>query len=69
MFSKFNKGYSVGDILDSYFTFIKTPNIISEDHKYKIIKLICKYITIFHTIHEDEVELALFANELKKNLI
>lgn len=57
-------GYSVMDILDNYFVFVKTTNIITETEKYKIIKLLCKYITIFHNIHEDEIELALFTNNL-----
>jgi len=26
--------------------------------------LLCKYISIFHNIHEDEIELALFTNNL-----
>ena len=55
------------DILDSYFLFVKTTNIIDETSKYNLIKHICKYISIFHTIHEDEIELALFTNELIKN--
>ena len=59
----YKKGYSVGDILDSYFKFIKITKIINEKNKYNIIKLICKYITIFHTIHEDEIELILFTND------
>ena len=68
IFSIFNKGYSVMDILDSYFFFIKTTTILNEQRKYKLIKHICKYISIFHTIHEDEIELALFTNELNKNI-
>ena len=60
----FDNGYSVMDILDNYFLFIKTTNMLSEDKKYEIIPLICKYITIFHNIHEDEIELALFTNNL-----
>ena len=68
IFSISDKGYSVMDILDSYFLFIKTTNILEEDNKYKIIKIICKYISIFHTLHEDEIELALFTNELNKNI-
>jgi hypothetical protein len=58
------KGYSVMDILDNYFIFIKTTSILSEEQKYKIIPYICKYITVFHNIHEDEIELALFTNNL-----
>ena len=60
----YDRGYSVMDILDNYFLFIKTTPILSEDEKYKIIPLICKYITIFNNIHEDEIELGLFTNRL-----
>ena len=59
-----NKGYSVTDILDSYFTYLKHTNILDEDVKYKIIPIICKYITIFHNIHEDEIELYFFTNNV-----
>jgi len=68
IFSISNKGYSVMDILDSYFLFIKTTSLINEDKKYKIIKLICKYISLFHTLHEDDIELAMFTNELNNNI-
>uniref|UniRef100_A0A6C0EQR0 ATPase AAA-type core domain-containing protein n=1 Tax=viral metagenome TaxID=1070528 RepID=A0A6C0EQR0_9ZZZZ len=64
----YDKGYSVMDILDNYFIFIKNTNILNEDEKYKIIPFICKYITIFHNIHEDEVELSLFTNNLINTL-
>ena len=64
IFSIFNKGYSVMDILDCYFLFIKTTETIEEEKKYKIIKIICKYISYFHTIHEDEVELVFFTKDL-----
>ena len=60
----YDKGYSVMDILDNYFIFIKSTDILSDDEKYKTIQYICKYITIFHDIHEDEIELALFTNNL-----
>lgn len=60
----YDKGYSVMDILDNYFTFIKTTNILTEDQKYNIIPYICKYISIFHNIHEDEIELSFFTNNI-----
>ena len=63
-----DKGYSVMDILDNYFLFIKTTNILTEDEKYIILPFICKYITIFYNIHEDEIELALFTNNLIENI-
>ena len=64
----YDRGYSVMDILDSYFTFIKMTDILNEDIKYKLIMLICKYITIFNTVHESEIELSLFTRDLIKNL-
>ena len=68
MYSIYDKGYSVMDILDNYFLFVKITNILNEDEKYAIIPFICKYITIFHNIHEDEIELALFTNNLIQNI-
>lgn len=64
VYNIYNQGYSVIDILDNYFQYIKITDIIEEEYKYNIIKLLCKYITIFHIIHEDEIELALFTNNL-----
>lgn len=69
LYDLFDKGYSVMDIYDNYFIFIKATDLLSEDHKYKIIKLLCKYITIFHNIHEDEIELTLFTNNLTQLLV
>ena len=68
IYELYNKGYSVMDILDNYFIFIKTTNILTEEQKYKIIPYLCKYISIFHNIHEDEIELSLFTNNLVKIL-
>ena len=60
----FERGYSVMDILDNYFMYVKNTALLTEDEKYQIIPFICKYITIFNTIHEDEIELALFTNNI-----
>lgn len=57
-------GYSVTDILDSYFTYIKCTHTLPESCKYAVIPVLCKYITVFHDIHEDEIELKFFTNAL-----
>lgn len=57
-------GYSVIDILDNYFVYIKISEQLNEENKYKITILICKYITKFYNLHEDEIELAFFTNNL-----
>lgn len=59
-----DKGYSVMDILDSYFHFVKNTNLLNENEKYEFIEIICKYIHNFYNIHEDEIELAFFTNNL-----
>jgi len=66
IFTISKKGYSVMDILDSYFRFCKITDILPENKKYEIIALILKYIAIFHTLHENDIELALFTNQLFK---
>ena len=62
--SIFEKGYSVIDILETYFLYVKNTTILNESLKYNIIKTITKYISYFYTKHEDEIELYLFTNEI-----
>ena len=64
LFQLNDEGYSVLDILDNYFLFVKLTPLFDEDTKYRITSLVCKYITIFHNIHEHDIELALFTNNL-----
>jgi len=64
LYSIYDKGYSIMDILDNFFLYIKITDLLSEYEKYIIIPYICKYITIFHNIHEEEIELALFTNNV-----
>ena len=68
LYNLYDKGYSVMDILDNYFLFVKITDLLTELQKYNIIPIICKYITIFHNIHEDEIELALFSNNIYANI-
>jgi len=63
-YSLYDEGYSVMDILDNYTLFIKITDILTEDEKYKMMPLVCKYITIFNTIHEEEMELAFLTNNI-----
>ena len=64
----FYKGYSVMDILDSYFQFVKITDILNGYEKYATIRVICKYISLFHTLHEHEIELIFFSQELIQNI-
>jgi DNA polymerase III delta prime subunit len=64
LYDTYDKGFSVMDILDNFFFFIKTTSLLTDEEKYCIIPCICKYITVFSNIHEDEIELALFTNNI-----
>lgn len=61
----YNIGYSVLDILDSYYLFVKFTDTLSDVEKYKLVPVVCKYITIFNTVHENEMELVFFTNNIK----
>ena len=60
----YDDGYSVIDIFDFFFHFVKITNKIDEEHKYQIIKCICNYITIVNIIHENKIELTLFTKDI-----
>jgi DNA polymerase III delta prime subunit len=62
VYAIYDYGYSVIDILEYFFAFIKCSPILSDDEKYMTIPLLCKYITVFHNVHENQIELALFTN-------
>jgi hypothetical protein len=61
-----DQGYSVIDILDYLYNFVKITSLLDEETKYKVIPLLCKYITVFNKIHEDVIELAFFSNHLQR---
>jgi DNA polymerase III delta prime subunit len=60
----YNSGYTVIDILENLFYYIRICDLLNDDKKYKILPIITKYINIFYTIHEEEVELYFFTYEL-----
>jgi DNA polymerase III delta prime subunit len=64
LYEIYDYGYSVIDILDYFFTFVKFTKNLEENQKYHILPFLCKYITIFHKVHEDVIELAFFTNNL-----
>ena len=64
-----NKGYSICDIFDEMFRFVKNSDLFDEETKYKLIKLISNYTLILNTIHEENIELYFFTNSLIKFFI
>jgi DNA polymerase III delta prime subunit len=64
IYDLFDKGYSVMDILDNLVFYIKKTDILCEEEKYNLLPIICKYIAIFHDIHEDNIELLLLTYDI-----
>jgi DNA polymerase III delta prime subunit len=64
IYNIYDYGYSVIDILDYMFIYIKIIENIDDTIKYQVVQLLCKYITIFNNVHEDCIELALFTNNM-----
>jgi DNA polymerase III delta prime subunit len=68
LYEIYEYGYSVIDILDYFFTYVKFTKKLEEVEKYRVLPFLCKYITIFHKVHEDVIELAFFTNSLMNEL-
>jgi len=64
IYALYDYGYSVIDILEYFFEFVKTTRLIGEDAKYKIVPNICDSISVFHNTHENCIELAIFTNKV-----
>lgn len=60
----YRDGYSVMDILDCYFSFLKGTAIVTTEVKFNYIKVLCKYIAILNTLHEHPIELCFFVFDL-----
>jgi DNA polymerase III delta prime subunit len=69
LYEIYDHGYSVIDILDYFFTYIKMTKTLEEVEKYRALPFLCKYITIFHKVHEDVIELAFFTNSLMNEVL
>ena len=66
MYSIVDNGYSMVDIFDAFFKFLKTTDMVTETEKYEIVKILCHYITIIHNVHEETIEMVLFTNDVLK---
>ena len=62
------KGYSIIDIFEFYFKYVKNSIIIDDDDKFKIIKIISKYIIRFYNLQERYIELYFLTNDLIFNI-
>ena len=64
LYCMYDGGYSVIDILEYLFAFAKASAMLTDGEKYAVVEILCRYIAIFNTAHEDAVELALMTNNM-----
>jgi DNA polymerase III delta prime subunit len=60
MIQMYTDGYSITDILDAFYVFLKGDE---SPFRYELIKLICKYIVILNTVHDHQIELLFFVED------
>jgi DNA polymerase III delta prime subunit len=56
-------GYSVNDILEEFFMYLKTLND-DDETRYKIIMCLMDSIAVFHNVHEHPIELYFFTKKV-----
>ena len=64
LYDIYDCGYSVIDILEYLFAFVKSTAMLADGEKYAVVEILCRYIAVFNTAHEDAVELALMTNNM-----
>jgi DNA polymerase III delta prime subunit len=60
MIQMYSDGYSITDILDAFYVFLKSDE---SPFRYELIKLICKYIVLLNTVHDHHIELLFFVED------
>lgn len=53
-------GYSIMDILDAFYVFLKGEE---SPFRYELIKLICKYMVLINTVHDHQIEILFFVED------
>jgi len=61
-----DNGYSVMDILNELYIFVKITQLLEEQEKYEVFKIISNYIIKFITLHEEDLELLILTNDICK---
>ena len=59
-----DKGFSMIDILEDYFLYVKHTADIEEKDKYELFKIISNFIMTFHTLHEETIEFYIMGKQI-----
>ena len=64
----YKKGYSLMDIYENYFNYLKLTSVIGPTKKMFVLPLLCKYITCAQETNDSIVELFIFTNDLGRSV-
>ena len=67
LYDLYYRGFSVIDIFDMFFQFIKKHYLFPDTWYYTATSILCKYITFFNKYHENPIELMLFTYEMSNS--
>jgi DNA polymerase III delta prime subunit len=59
-----DSGYSVIDIIEDFFLYIKNYSDLEDKYKFEIIKVICSMINVINNINEENIELLFMTNNI-----
>ena len=62
--SLYEKGYSLMDIFENYFSYLKLTKKIDDNIKFRILPHLCKYISCVQDSHDTPLQLFLFTHDL-----
>ena len=62
--SLYEKGYSLMDIFENYFSYLKLTKKIDDTTKFRILPYLCKYISCVQDSHDNPLQLFLFTHDL-----
>jgi DNA polymerase III delta prime subunit len=63
LYTLYDDGFSVMDILDTYFSYLKTASM-PDTLRYAVIRLLSLSMLSFYKVHENEITLAVLAREM-----
>lgn len=64
----YKNGYSVNDILENLFEFVKYTSLLDDNKKFIVFEILGEYISYFYMINEEKIELYLMTQKMYDNI-
>lgn len=64
----YENGYSVNDILENLFEFVKYTSLLHDNKKFTVFEILGEYISYFYMINEEKIELYLMTQKMYDNI-